>query len=68
MHITRDRSARTISLNQSKHLRDILAKYGMTESKPSSLPLDPGFLAGLAHMPSPPLPGWQMTSITIRKC
>jgi hypothetical protein len=41
MHITRDRSARTISLDQSKYLRDILAKYGMTYSKPSSLPMDP---------------------------
>jgi hypothetical protein len=57
MHITRDRSARTISLDQSKYLRDILAKQGMTDSKPSSLPMDPGFLAGLAHMTSPPLTG-----------
>jgi hypothetical protein len=55
MHITRSRSARTISLDHSKCLRDILAKYGMTDSKPSSLPMDPGFLAGLAHMTSPPL-------------
>jgi hypothetical protein len=53
MHITRDRSARTISLDQSKYLRDILAKYGMTDSKPSSPPMDPGFLSGLAHMVSP---------------
>jgi hypothetical protein len=57
MHITRDRSARTISQDQSKYLRDILAKYGMTDSKPSSLPMEPGFLAGLAHMTSPPLTG-----------
>jgi hypothetical protein len=57
MHITRDRSARTISLDQSKYLRDMLAKYGMTDSKPSSLPMDPGFLAGLAHMTSPPRTG-----------
>jgi hypothetical protein len=62
MHITRDRSARTISLDQSKDLRVILAKYGMTASKPSSLPMDPGFLAGLEHMTSPPLPGWPRTS------
>jgi hypothetical protein len=55
MHVTRDRSARTISLDQSKYPRDILAKYGMTDAKPSSLPMDPGFLAGLAHMTSPPL-------------
>jgi hypothetical protein len=60
MHITRDRSARAISLDQSKYLRDILAKYGMTDSKPSSLPMDPGFLAGLAHKtPPPPYRGGQ---------
>jgi hypothetical protein len=56
-HITRNRSARTISLDQSKYLRDVLAKYGMTDAKPSSLPMDPGFFAGLAHMNSPPLTG-----------
>jgi hypothetical protein len=55
MHITRDRLARTISLDQSKYLRDILAKYGMADSNPSSLPMYPGFLAGLVHMTSPPL-------------
>jgi hypothetical protein len=32
MHLTRDPSARTISFDQSKYLRDILAKYGMTDS------------------------------------
>jgi hypothetical protein len=32
-------------LDQSKYLRGILEKYGMTDSKPSSLPMDPGFLA-----------------------
>jgi hypothetical protein len=55
MHITRDRSTRTISLDQSKYLRDILAKYGVTDSEPLSLPMDPGFLAGLTHMTSPSL-------------
>jgi hypothetical protein len=54
MHITRDRSARTISVDQSKYMRDILAKYRMTASKPSFLPMDPGFLADLVHM-APPL-------------
>jgi hypothetical protein len=57
MHITRDRSACTISLDQSKYLRDILAKFGMADYKLSSLPMDPGFLAGLAHMAYPPLSG-----------
>jgi hypothetical protein len=32
MPITRNRSARTISLDQSKYLRDILARYGMHDS------------------------------------
>jgi hypothetical protein len=59
MRIPRDRSARTISLDQSKCLRDILAKHGMTDT---SLPMDPDFLAGLAHMTSPPSPGWSRTS------
>jgi hypothetical protein len=54
MHITRDRSARTISPDQSQYLRDILTKYGMTECKPSSLPMDLCFLSGLAHIDSPP--------------
>jgi hypothetical protein len=62
MHITRDRSARTISLDESKYLRDILAKYGMTDNEPSSLPMHPGFLSGLTHMDSPPLPEWLRTS------
>jgi hypothetical protein len=58
MHITRDRSARTVSVDLSKYMRDILAKYGMTDSKSSFLPMDPGFLAGLARMASsPPLTG-----------
>jgi hypothetical protein len=57
MHSTRDRSARTISLDQSKYLRNILAKYGMTDCKPSSLTMDLGFPSGLAPMDSPPLTG-----------
>jgi hypothetical protein len=37
MHITRDRLARTISMDQSKYLRDILAKYGTNVSPRHSL-------------------------------
>jgi hypothetical protein len=44
-------------MEESKYLRDILAKYGMTDCKPSSLPMDPGFLSGLAHMAPPSLTG-----------
>jgi hypothetical protein len=65
MHITRNRAARTISLDHSKYLRDILTTYGVTDFKPLSLPMDPGFLAGLAHMTSPPLPAWPKTSTQV---
>jgi uncharacterized protein involved in outer membrane biogenesis len=57
MHITRNRSAPTSLVDQSKYLRDVLAKYGMTDYKSSSLPMEPGFLSGLADMASPPLTG-----------
>jgi hypothetical protein len=55
MHITRDRSPRTISLDKSKYVRDLKAQHGMTDCKPSSPPTNPGFLSSLAHMDSPPL-------------
>jgi hypothetical protein len=57
MHITRDRSARTISPDLFKYIRDFLAKYGMTDCKPSSFPMDHGFMSGLAHLDSPPATG-----------
>jgi hypothetical protein len=38
-------------------MRDILAKHGMIDCKPSSLPMDPGFVSGLARMDSPLLIG-----------
>jgi hypothetical protein len=41
MYITRDKSARTISMDPSKYLRD---KHGMTYYKPSSMIMDPCFL------------------------
>jgi hypothetical protein len=41
MHITRDRSARTISLDQGKYVRELLDKHDMKDSKPSCLPMDP---------------------------
>jgi hypothetical protein len=53
IHTTRDMSTRTISLDKSKYFRDIRAQHGMIDSKPSSLPMDPGFLSGLARMDSP---------------
>jgi hypothetical protein len=52
MNFTRDRSARTISLDHSKYFHDILAKHNMTYCKLSPLPMDSGFLSGLARMDS----------------
>jgi hypothetical protein len=37
IHVIRDRSARTISLDHSKYVKDILIKHSMSHSKPSSL-------------------------------
>jgi hypothetical protein len=42
INITRYMSARTISLDRSKCLRDIIDKHGMTDCKPTPLPMDPG--------------------------
>jgi hypothetical protein len=54
MHITRDRSARTIiSMDHSNYVQAIMIKHNMSECKPSSLPMEPGFLSGLAHIDSP---------------
>jgi hypothetical protein len=57
MHITRNRSARTMSMDQSKYVKDIMFKHNMSNCKPSSLPMEPGFLSGLAHIDSPLLTG-----------
>jgi hypothetical protein len=53
MHIARDRSPRLISLDPPKYMRDIMDKHGMTDCKPSSLLVDPGFVSDLARMNSP---------------
>jgi hypothetical protein len=53
MHVTRDMTACTISLDKFKNVKDILARRSMTECKPSSPLIDPGFLFGIAHMNSP---------------
>jgi hypothetical protein len=48
MHITRDRAARTISLDHGKYVRELLDKHDMVDCKPSCLPMDPGFLAAIS--------------------
>jgi hypothetical protein len=57
MHITRDRVARTVSINQSQYISDMLDKHGMTDCSPSILPMDHGFLSGIAATPLAPLIG-----------
>jgi hypothetical protein len=57
MHITRVRDTRTVSLDQSKYIRDIMDKHGMTDCKSSPLTMDPDFVPGLARIDSPPLTG-----------
>jgi hypothetical protein len=57
MHITRDRAARTVSLDQGKYVRELLDKHDMVECKPSCLPMDPGFLAAISKQTHVPLTG-----------
>jgi hypothetical protein len=42
MAIGRNRAARTITISQERHVTDLLAKYQMTEARPSAVPLAPG--------------------------
>jgi hypothetical protein len=42
MDITRDRSARTINLDQSNRVRELLDKHDTSDCKPSCLPIDVG--------------------------
>jgi hypothetical protein len=53
MDITREMSARTISMDQSKYVKYIMVTHNMHDCKPSPLPMEPGFHSGLAHMDSP---------------
>jgi hypothetical protein len=40
-------------MDQSKYVKYIMINHNMCDGKPSSLPMDPGFLSGLAHIDSP---------------
>jgi hypothetical protein len=56
MHITHDKTARTILIDQSKYVKDIRVKHNMYDCKPSSLSMmEYGFLSGLGDVDSPPL-------------
>ena len=40
--IERDRTKRTLKISQSKYINKLVDRFGMSESKPSSLPAEPG--------------------------
>jgi Reverse transcriptase (RNA-dependent DNA polymerase)/Integrase core domain/GAG-pre-integrase domain len=42
MEIERDRGAGTLKLSQKKYAHDVIARFGMADAKPASLPLSPG--------------------------
>jgi hypothetical protein len=42
MHITRVRTARTILMDWSKYVKEILDKHNISDYKPSSIPMTPG--------------------------
>jgi hypothetical protein len=57
MYITRERTARTISMARSNYVTDIMIEHHVTDCKPLSLPMDPDFMSGFAHLDSPLLIG-----------
>jgi hypothetical protein len=42
MTVSRDRSSRTLSVSQSTMARDIVSRFGMSDSRPRSIPFDVG--------------------------
>jgi hypothetical protein len=66
MHITRDKTTRTISLDKGKYVRELLDKHDMVDCKPSCLPVYPGF-----WLPSPSIrmcPSRERTGTYTRAC
>jgi hypothetical protein len=57
MHITRDRVVRTVSIDDSLYIYDMLDHYGMIDCSPSTLPMDHDFLSGIAATPLTPFTG-----------
>jgi hypothetical protein len=53
MRIPGDSTTRTILMDHAKYAKDILVEHNMSDCKPSSLPMGPGFFLCLAHMDSP---------------
>jgi hypothetical protein len=73
MHVTKDMTACTISLDRFKNVKDILARHSMTECKMSSLQMDPGFLFGHGQLalhicPHAPLCVFGFTHPWLRSC
>jgi hypothetical protein len=60
MHITRERAARTISLDQGKYVCELLEKHDMSDYKPFYLPMDSGLLTGVSKLTPVPLTGKEL--------
>ena len=52
--ITRDRSARTISLSQSSYIDSIISRFGLSDAKSYSTPMVPGIIHSRTECPSDP--------------
>jgi hypothetical protein len=57
MHTTRHRVARTLSIDQSQYITDMLDKHGMGICSPYAMPMDPSFPSGIASATLTPLSG-----------
>jgi hypothetical protein len=60
MHITRDRTARTVSLDLGKYVHELPEKHDITSYKPSCMPMDPGLFAAISKRPLVPLTGTKL--------
>ena len=52
--ISRDRSARTISLSQTAYINSIISRFGLSDAKAYSTPMVPGVLHSRTDCPSDP--------------
>ena len=65
--ITRDRSARTISLSQTSYIDSIVSRFGLSDAKSYSTPMVPGIIHSRNECPSDPQEVDRMKKIPYRE-
>ena len=65
--VTRDREARTISLSQSAYIKAILARFFLSDTKPSDTPMAPGANYSKKDSPTSPTEMARMRKVPYRE-